>query len=80
MFYRLVNETRSIALVQAGTQANQIVKTIDRAGNIINFPENHADKNFLFSEDSKETVLKFLYHKKSKTMNRIKHSITTIYM
>ena len=35
---RLVNETRSIVLVQVGTQANQFVSTIDRAGNITNFP------------------------------------------
>ena len=31
---RLVNETRTIALVQAGTQANQLAGTIDHAGNI----------------------------------------------
>ena len=39
---RLVNETRTIAFVQAGTQANQLVGTIDHAGNIINSTENRV--------------------------------------
>ena len=39
---RLVNETRTIALVQAGTQANQLAGTIDHAGNIINSTENRV--------------------------------------
>ena len=50
----LVNETRAIALVQAGTQANQFASAIDSAGNITNFTENRAGKNFFFSQDSKE--------------------------
>ena len=54
-YNRLVNETRAITLVQAGTQANQFASVIDCAGNITNFTENHAGKSFFFSEDSKET-------------------------
>ena len=49
---RLVNETRAIALMQAGTQANHLASAIDRAGNITNFTENHACKLF-FSQYSK---------------------------
>ena len=52
---RLVNETRAITLVQAGTPANQFASAIDRAGNITNFTESCAGKSFSFSEDSKET-------------------------
>ena len=52
---KLVNETRTIVLVQAGTQANQIASAIDCAGNITNFTENRAGKSFFFSENSKET-------------------------
>ena len=52
---RLVNETRAIALVQAGTQADQLASAIDRVGNIINFTKNHARKSFFFSQDLKET-------------------------
>ena len=39
---RLVNETHTIALVQTGTQANQLAGTIDHAGNIINSTENRV--------------------------------------
>ena len=52
---RLVNETRAIALVQAGTQADQMASAIDRVGNIINFTKNRARKSFFFSQDLKET-------------------------
>ena len=52
---RLVNETRAIALVQAGTQADQLASAIDRVGNIINFTKNRARKSFFFSQDLKET-------------------------
>ena len=52
---RLVNETRAVALVQAGTQANQLASAIDRTDNITNFTENQASKSFFFSQDSKET-------------------------
>ena len=45
---RLVNETRAIALVQAGTQANQLASVIDRAGNITNFTKNRTSKSFFF--------------------------------
>ena len=55
MNYRLVNETRVIALLQAGTQANQFAGAIDCAGNIVNFTENGAGKSFFFPESSKET-------------------------
>ena len=51
----LVNETRAIALVQAGTQADQLASAIDRVGNIINFTKNRARKSFFFSQDLKET-------------------------
>ena len=52
---RLVNETRAIALVQAGTQADQLASATDRVGNIINFTKNRARKSFFFSQDLKET-------------------------
>ena len=55
VIYRLVNETHTIVLVQAGTQANQFDSVIDCAGNITNFTENRTGKSFFFSEDSKET-------------------------
>ena len=42
---KLANETHSIAVVQAGTQANQFARAIDRAGNITNFTKNHAHKS-----------------------------------
>ena len=48
MNFRLVNETRAIALVQADTQANQFPSAIDRAGNITNFTENSAGKSLFF--------------------------------
>ena len=51
----LVNETCAITFVQAGTQANRLASTIDRAGNITNFTENRASKSFFFSQNSKET-------------------------
>ena len=35
--WRLVNETRAIALMQAGMQANQLASAIDRPGNITDF-------------------------------------------
>ena len=61
MNFRLVNETRAIALVQAGTQANQFPSAIDRAGNITNFTENRAGKGFFFFLKSQERlVLKYL--------------------
>ena len=50
---RLVNETRVIPIVKAGTQANQFPSVIDCTGNITNFTENHA-RSF-FSQDPKET-------------------------
>ena len=52
---RLVNETCAIALVQAGTQANQFASAIDRTSNKTNFTENRVCKSFFFSQDSKET-------------------------
>ena len=51
---RLVNETRAIMLMQAGTQANQLASTIDCAGKITNFTKNDTSKSFFFSQDSKE--------------------------
>ena len=45
---RLVNETRMIALVQAGTQANQFASTIDCTGNINKFYRKSLRRNFLF--------------------------------
>ena len=44
---RLVNETRAIALVEAGTQANQFASAIDRVSNIT-FTENRAGKKVSF--------------------------------
>ena len=58
---RLVNETRAIALVQAGTQADQLASAIDRVGNIINFTKNRARKSFFFSQDLKETFSLILH-------------------
>ena len=51
---RLINETRVVALVQAGTQANQFASSIACAGNKTNFTKNRTGKSF-FSQDSKET-------------------------
>ena len=51
--------------MQADKQANELAITVDRIGNITNFTENCASKNFFFSQDSKETrFLIFVYHKK----------------
>ena len=52
---KLVNETRAIALIQAGMQANQFASAIDCTGTITNFTENRAGKSFFSSDDSKET-------------------------
>ena len=52
---RLVSETGTVALEQAGAQANQFTSAIDRAGNITNFTENRAGK-----ETQKRLVLKLL--------------------
>ena len=46
---RLVNETRTIVLMQAGVQANQFPSAIDYAGNITDLNENCAGKSFFFS-------------------------------
>ena len=46
---------RSIALVQASTETNQLASAIDRAGSTTNFTENRASKGFFFSRNSKET-------------------------
>ena len=53
MELRLVNETRTIVLAQAGMQANQFASVIDHADNITNFTENHTGKSFFFPQDSK---------------------------
>ena len=53
---RLVNETRAIALVEAGTQANQFASAIDRVSNIT-FTENRAGKSFFFLITQKRLVL-----------------------
>ena len=51
---KLVNETCAIVLMQAGTQANQLISAIDCANNITNFIENGTSKSFFFYQDSKE--------------------------
>ena len=53
---RLVNETRAIALVEAGTQANQFASAIDRVSKIT-FTENRAGKSFFFLKTQKRLVL-----------------------
>ena len=53
---RLVNETRAIALVEVGTQANQFASAIDRVSNIT-FTENRAGKSFFFLKTQKRLVL-----------------------
>ena len=45
---RLVNETRMIALVQAGAQANQFASTTDCTGNVNKFYRKLLRQNFLF--------------------------------
>ena len=51
---RLVNETRVVALVEAGMQADQLAiaidlaSAIDLAGNITNFTKSRASKSFFF--------------------------------
>ena len=51
---RLVNETCAFAIVQAGTQTNQLASAIDHAGNITNFTKKWCKQKFIFSQDSKE--------------------------
>ena len=51
----LVNVIRTIGLVQAGKQANQLASAIDRACNKTSFIENCAIKSLFLSQDSKET-------------------------
>ena len=46
--WRLVDETRTISLVQAGTQANQLASAIDRVGNITNFLKTQKRRVFYF--------------------------------
>ena len=53
--FRVVDETRMIALVQAGVQANQFASAIGRMGKITNFTEYYTGKKIFFSQDSKET-------------------------
>ena len=55
---RLVNETRTIGLVQASKQANQLARAIDRAGNATNFTENCASKTFFVSGIKKGVLRK----------------------
>ena len=63
---RLVNETRAVALVQAGTQANQLASAIDRTDNITNFTENQASKFLFFSGLKRDVFFNFcVCHKKS---------------
>ena len=56
---RLVNVNRVIALLQAVTQANQFARGIDRAGNVINFTGNRADKFLFFSRLKGDLLLNF---------------------
>ena len=64
---RLVNETCVIALMQAGTQANQLTSVINRAGNITNFTKNRTSKSFFFVKIQEtcslifESVIKKVY-------------------
>ena len=60
---RLVNETRTIGLVQAGKQANQLACSINRAGNITNFTGNCASKSFFFLETQETCSLIFVIKK-----------------
>ena len=54
--FRLANETCTIALMYAGTQANQLTSMIDHAGNITNFTKNCGSKSFFFSQDSMKNL------------------------
>ena len=54
---RLVNETSATALVQVGTQANQLASAIDRASNITNFTKNCTSKSLFFLRTQKRHVL-----------------------
>ena len=53
---RLVNQICAIALVQAGTQVNQLASAIDCAGNITNFTKNCTSKSFFFFSRFKRDV------------------------
>ena len=53
----IANETSAIALVQAGTQANQLVSATDRTGNTTNFTKNRASQSFFFLKTQKRCVL-----------------------
>ena len=70
---RLVNETRTFVLMQAGMQVNQFASVIECAGNITNFTENHAGKTFFFffsRKLKKDLSLNVcVCHKKSRLMN-----------
>ena len=56
-FIRCVNEARAIALVQAGTQANQSASATDHAGN--KFYQKSRWQKFFFLKTQKRLVLKF---------------------
>ena len=54
---KIVNETCTIGLVQAGKQANQLASTIDCACNITSFTENSTSKSFFFFSRLKRDVI-----------------------
>ena len=57
VWHRLVIETCTIALVQAGTQANQFASTIDRAGKL--YQKSCRQKFLFFLKTQKNLVLIF---------------------
>ena len=55
-----------IALVQGGTQVNQLANAIDHAGNITNFTENRRSRSFFFFHKTQKRRVNFgVCHKKN---------------
>ena len=79
--YSLVSETRAIALMQAGMQANQLASVIDCAGSITNFTENRASKSFFFSRLKRNVFFNFcVCHKKGVSGKHPIHENNTYYV
>ena len=74
----LVNETSTTALVQAGTQANQLASATDHTGNIASFTKNRTSKGFFFFSRLKGDI--FVCHKKGVSGKHPIHENNTYYV
>ena len=70
---RLVTETCTIVLMQAGMQANQFASAIDCAGNITNFTENCAEKFLFFSRLKRNLLFNFCVCHKKRYIRKTSH-------